>query len=319
VSSIDVTPEDVLRTRTGRTPDDVIATYTDLPGDLPARVHELADELTDGLTTNYEKAEAVEAWLGANTSYTLDAPPVPRDVDPVDHFLFETQQGWCEPIASSMTVLLRSAGVPARFATGFQPGTRNPITGVYDVKMSDAHAWVEVWVPHHGWVAFDPTGAVPQALDGSEPPTIPLMELVRWAGSSVAALVPGSIRDAARDAARAVAAAPVAAGTTVLGLLGGTAGAVLLARRRREARRRAEGTGYDRLSRLLAEHGVPRDPWQTPREHLGRIRLRLPTLPRAPVDALVATEESRRYAGGAPVPPEDEERWLDEVRSALSV
>lgn len=317
VSAVDVTPTEVLRTRTGRTPDAVLATYTALPADLPQRVHDLAGELTAGLTTNVEKAEAVEAWIGDNTRYTLEAPPVPTDADPVDHFLFTSQEGWCEPIASSMAILLRSAGVPARFATGFQPGTRNPITGVYDVKLSDAHAWVEVWVPHHGWVAFDPTGAVPQALDGSKPPTIPLVELLRWAGSSLAGLVPAPVRAAVLDLGRALARAPVPAAAVVAALLGAVAGAVGWRRRRDAARRRAVGTGYDRLARLLAEHGVPRDPWQTPREHLGRIRLRLPGLPGAPVDALVASEESRRYAAASSATPADEERWLEEVRAAL--
>ncbi|MBW3619255.1 MAG: DUF3488 and transglutaminase-like domain-containing protein [Actinobacteria bacterium] len=325
VSAIDVTPADVLRGRTGHTPDEVVETYTALPADLPERVHELAEELTEGLPTNHAKAEAVETWLGEHTEYTLDAPPVPPDADPVDHFLFASRQGWCEPIAASMAVLLRSAGVPARFATGFQPGTRNPITGVYDVKLSDAHAWVEVWIPQHGWIAFDPTGAVPQAVDGTEPPTIPLVELLRAAGSALAGAVPAPVRAVARDLGRAVADAPLAwAGATAV-LAGAVAGGVGWRRIRSARRRRDAGSAYDRLARLLAEHGVPRDPWQTPREHLRRIRLRLPDLPDAPVAALVGTEESRRYAdaSGTPRAPDetaspDEERWLDEVRASLS-
>lgn len=317
VSAIDVTPAEVLRGRTGRVPDDIVATYTAVPADLPDRVHDLARTLTADLPTNHAKAEAVQAWLGANTSYTLEAPPVPPDADPVDHFLFSSQQGWCEPIASSMVVLLRSAGVPARFATGFQPGRRNPVTGVYDVALSDAHAWAEVWIPHHGWVAFDPTGAVPQAVDGSKPPTIPLVELLRWAGTSLLGLVPAPVRDAVRDVGRALADAPVVAASVVAALLATAVGAAGMVRRRERARARAAGSGYDRLSRLLAEHGVPRDPWQTPREHLRRIRLRLPGLPTAPVESLVASEEARRYAGVPSAAPADEERWLHEVRSAL--
>jgi hypothetical protein len=63
-----------------------------------------------------------------------------------------------------MTVMLRSIGIPARLVTGFQGGTFNPITGLYVVRASDAHSWVEAYVPHHGWTTFDPTPADPNAL-----------------------------------------------------------------------------------------------------------------------------------------------------------
>jgi hypothetical protein len=63
-----------------------------------------------------------------------------------------------------MTVMLRSIGIPARLVTGFQGGTFNPITGLYVVRASDAHSWVEAYVPHHGWTSFDPTPADPSAL-----------------------------------------------------------------------------------------------------------------------------------------------------------
>ena len=49
-----------------------------------------------------------------------------------------------------MAVLLRAAGVPTRIATGFGPGERNPFTGYFEVRQSDAHAWVEVLMPE-GW------------------------------------------------------------------------------------------------------------------------------------------------------------------------
>lgn len=320
VSAIDTTPIEVLRTRTGLTPDEVTARYTQLPSDLPDRVHDLAAELTAGLDTNVARAEAIEAWIGANTAYTLDAPPPPGRGDVVDHFLFSSRRGWCEPIASSMTVLLRSAGVPARFATGFQPGDRNPVTGVYDVAMSDAHAWVEVWVPHHGWIAFDPTGAVPQAVDGSEPATIPLVDLVRWAGRTLVGLVPASVREAARSAGRALAGDPLTAAASLVGLLGvGVVGAVI-ARRRAHERALATGPAFRRLARLMAEHGVPRDGWQTPREYATRVRLRRPDLPPdalAALDGLLSSEEARRYAGATGADGDDEERWLQLLRDHL--
>ena len=56
-----------------------------------------------------------------------------------------------------MTVMLRDIGIPARLATGFQSGLYNPITELWLVRASDAHTWVEAWLPSRGWTTFDPT------------------------------------------------------------------------------------------------------------------------------------------------------------------
>ena len=56
-----------------------------------------------------------------------------------------------------MAVMLRSLGIPSRMVTGFQNGTYNPISEMYVVRASDAHTWVEAYLPGHGWSTFDPT------------------------------------------------------------------------------------------------------------------------------------------------------------------
>jgi hypothetical protein len=56
-----------------------------------------------------------------------------------------------------MTVMLRAIGIPARLATGFQSGIYNPMTDLWLVRASDAHTWVEAWIPGKGWCTFDPT------------------------------------------------------------------------------------------------------------------------------------------------------------------
>ena len=78
-------------------------------------------------------------------------------------FLFTRRRGYCEYFASSMAVMLRSIGIPARLATGFQSGIYNTLTGFWVVRASDAHAWVEAWMPGRGWTTFDPTPADPNA------------------------------------------------------------------------------------------------------------------------------------------------------------
>jgi transglutaminase-like putative cysteine protease len=139
--------------------------YTQVPASTPQRVRDLARSVTAGAPTTYDKVRALEAWMAANTSYTLDIPRLPPGADAVDRFLFVDKQGFCEQIGTSLVVLLRSLGVPARLAVGFAPGERNPFTGLWEVRGRDAHAWAEVWFPGIGWQPFDPTASVPFAGD----------------------------------------------------------------------------------------------------------------------------------------------------------
>ena len=142
-----------------------IQPFLELPESTTQRTIDLATSLRTPGESTYDTILAYEAWLGANTEYDLDAP-VPADgADAVDDFLFESQLGFCEQIASTLTIMLRSQGVPARLATGYVPGERDRVSGVWNVRGTDAHAWVEVWFPQTGWQAFDPTADVPLAAD----------------------------------------------------------------------------------------------------------------------------------------------------------
>ncbi len=154
--------EAILRAADGPIPAEIAARYASPPV-ATDRVLAAADEATAGATGTYDKILAIERWMGERTEYSLDAPLSPRGVDVVDHFLFEARQGWCEQIASSLVVLARAEGIPARLVTGYVPGERDPITGTYVVRERDAHAWAEVWFPTVGWVPFDPTADVPLA------------------------------------------------------------------------------------------------------------------------------------------------------------
>jgi len=317
VSLVDRSDAGTLRAAVGDVPSDVIATYTDVPADLPQRVIDLGQRITAEADTVYAKAEAVMSWMAANTEYSLVLEPLPADADPVDQLLFERRKGWCEPIATSMVMLLRASGVPARFATGFAPGSHNPFTGWFEVITSDAHAWVEAYVPGHGWTAFDPTFAVPQAIDGRSLSRFAVLDLFTWFGRTVATLLPEPVRDAARAVvgfARDNAVLVITALTAAV-----TAVSVLSVRRRRRRTREAiPHDPFSRLARLLARHGVGRDEWQTPREYVGRVRLHRPDVPTNPLERLLTWEETRRYAPGVEPPPLDEvERALDEVEASL--
>ena len=139
--------------------------FLELPASTTQRTIDLATDLRTPGESTYDTILAYERWLGANTEYDLDAPVPAEGADAVDDFLFESQLGFCEQIASTLTVMLRSQGVPARLATGYVPGQRDRVSGVWNVRGSDAHAWVEVLFPQTGWQPFDPTASVPLSGD----------------------------------------------------------------------------------------------------------------------------------------------------------
>ena len=103
-------------------------------------------------------AERALAMIRRDFAYTLDVPLSGRNE--VDDFLFDRRQGYCEHFSSAFTVLMRAAGIPSRVVTGYAGGYRNPVGGYWLVRKSDAHAWVEIWLPDRGWTRLDPTAAV---------------------------------------------------------------------------------------------------------------------------------------------------------------
>lgn len=123
---------------------------------LDARIAAMAKRVTAELETEEDKARAIEVYLRKTYPYTTELPQV-EVPDPVADFLFHRKKGHCEYFASALAVMLRSIGIPARVATGFQSGVFNPLSGWYLIRASDAHSWVEVWLKGKGWTTFDPT------------------------------------------------------------------------------------------------------------------------------------------------------------------
>lgn len=105
-----------------------------------------------------ERAQRLEHHLGTRYTYTTDFVGRSGQLA-LEDFLFRTRAGHCEFFATAMVVMLRSEGIPARFVTGFLGGEENALEGYYVVRQSNAHAWVEAWLPDGGWQVFDPTPA----------------------------------------------------------------------------------------------------------------------------------------------------------------
>lgn len=130
-----------------------------LPPGAHPRTRELAAEWrAAGLDDRGVVDAALKRYAAAPYGYTLTPPTLSGD--PIDGFLFDTRQGFCEHYAASFVVLLRAAGIPARVVTGYQGGEYNGVSDYMVVRQSDAHAWAEVWFADEGWVRADPTAAV---------------------------------------------------------------------------------------------------------------------------------------------------------------
>ena len=123
------------------------ARYTQLPPDMPPRVSELARSITGAAETPYDKALAVEQYLKTSYNYNLEIDPPPFGSDGVDHFLFESGQGYSEYFGSAMTVLMRSLGIPSRMTTGYTTGSVTDASHIYVVTDRHSHGWTEVYFP----------------------------------------------------------------------------------------------------------------------------------------------------------------------------
>ncbi|MBD2872504.1 DUF4129 domain-containing transglutaminase family protein [Paenibacillus arenilitoris] len=174
------------------------AYYLQLPDSLPQRVRDLAEEATAEGTNDYDKARLLESYLRLNFTYNNkpDLTKLTGDSgDFVDQFLFELKEGYCDYFSTSMAVMARSLGLPARWVKGFAPGTLpvntygppgdyleediNPAgAGTYTVRNSDAHSWVEIYFEGFGWVPFEATAGFtfPNTFAEEEPEVLPETE-----------------------------------------------------------------------------------------------------------------------------------------------
>ena len=237
--------------------------------------------------------EALSLFHNQQFFYTL-LPPLLHD-NPVDEFLFDTRQGFCEHYSSSFAFLMRAAGIPARVVTGYQGGEINPAGGYMIVRQSDAHAWTEVWLKGRGWVRTDPTAAVSPArvesgIAAAVPASDPLPMMVRtqfeWLRDMRLSLdvvaaewnqwVLGYNPKRQMDfLSRAGMKTPDWQSMTVA-LITGT-GILLLGfaatmlRRLHQTRRDPVQTAWLKFCDKLAKRGIPRQPHEGPRDYAERL------------------------------------------------
>jgi transglutaminase-like putative cysteine protease len=148
-------------------------TYLELPPGNPA-ARALAQQWR--ATTQGGRAWASQAlnyFRSHKFLYTLTPPVLQGDI--IDAFLTNTRQGFCEHYSASFAFLARAAGIPSRVVVGYQGGDYNPVGSFWQVRSSDAHAWVELWLQEEGaWVRFDPTAAaMPGRIDSGVQSALP--------------------------------------------------------------------------------------------------------------------------------------------------
>ena len=140
--------------------DNALTPYLALPDSIPNRVLALAADVAAEAETPYDQAKAIESYL-RTYPYDLDVPQPPADVDIADYFLFDLQRGYCDYYATSMVVMARSLGLPARLAVGYAAGEYDEQRQRFTVVEADAHSWPELYFADYGWIPFEPTAAQP--------------------------------------------------------------------------------------------------------------------------------------------------------------
>jgi protein-glutamine gamma-glutamyltransferase len=283
---------------------------TALKHSVYARVFSLAQRLLRGAATPYDYVMAVKNYLAHGFSYDENVPASPY---PIETFLFNSKRGYCQQFAGAMALLLRMGGVPARVATGFSTGTYNNATRSWIVTDLDAHAWVEAWFPHYGWVRFDPTPAAAPARGGH----VPLQPIKNpGTGSQGGSTGGGNGTNPVKGVGR-TPAHPGGGGASVvlfvaLGTLAGLLVLVLAA-----TVRLSEPTGEELLSELeraLARSGRPLNAGTT----LAAIERRFRTAPHA--QEYVRTLRLARFAGQQAAPSPAQRRALRaQLREGLGV
>jgi transglutaminase-like putative cysteine protease len=304
-----------------------------LDGPYVPRVSKLTETLTAGKDSAYDKAMAIQEYLRSDGGFTYSltlAPPVKdrsgrnAGYDALTNFLV-TKQGYCVQFATAMVMMSRAAGIPARMATGFLPGTVSK--GVWTVLAADAHAWPELYLDGVGWTRFEPTpsrGVTPpyatpatvpgNAVDGAPLGTATTPAPNRNARPDIGAVPAdsGSGQESGLSASSAARWATHGWGAvlivTLLVLLGSLVVPLAARWRRRRSLRGAGTTGqnvevqWELLTSSLGDLGIPPAPSRTPRQlqaHYDK-EASLGEPASQALGRVVQTLERSRYAVSAP-------------------
>ncbi len=286
--------------------------YLQLPPTVSARTREQAAQVlaAAGARNPYDAAIAIQEYL-RSFPYNESIPAPPAGADPVDWFLFEQREGYCDYFASAMVVMLRSQGVPARWVRGYAGGEFDAERGVYVVRENVAHSWPEVYFPGFGWERFEPTaasytsqpvrpltselGVEPgpgDVLSGGEIPLPGRFEdLDEGLDQSSVPVVLDEEFDAGRDLGRPLAALALLLATLAL------AAAAVYGRWRYELRGLSRaGASYAGMALLAGWGGLRQEAHSTPQEYAAALGRALPEH-RLTIERIAAAYAREQYGG----------------------
>ncbi|WP_345467825.1 DUF3488 and transglutaminase-like domain-containing protein [Actinoallomurus oryzae] len=328
-------------------PDSITSRYLAVPDSVGDDITKLAAQLTAGASTPYGKAVKLQDWFTrpGNFTYSLNTPP-PQRGGALQDFLFTSRTGYCEQFASSMAVLARVLGIPARVGMGYTAGSQQS-DGEWVVRTKDAHAWPELYFTGVGWLRFEPTPGgdggqgsatvpsytAPQLLPGSpgsDPETqVPTTGTGSGSVSTSAPTVTRHRTDTLADERAAPGAAPeehtshlpvawLLIGLVVVLLLLTPATLRRLTRARRWRRAKTDvavaHAAWDELRADAADHGFRWPASETPRATGRRLAeaLKLDGAAAEALARLARAEERARYAPSAEplTAPRDDVRLL---------
>ncbi len=331
VSSLRPAPDYQQLETTATAPSSVTGRDLSVPSWLNDDISVLANDITKSGLTSYDKAVKLQDWFTkpGNFVYSLTTPS-PRSGGSLRDFLFHSKTGYCEQFASSMALLARLLGIPARVGMGYTAGTRQP-DGTWLVRTKDAHAWPELYFTGIGWLRFEPTPAGGEGQGSAVTPDYTTPRLVpgspdgdpqlgstaggtnptnHSAGSSVTTRhhtdLPSDMTGAAGPAPK-----PSEDHTPIAWLLAALGAVVLLlipAALRRLSRvyrwthaksdTDVAHAAWDELRATVVDHGLPWRPSDSPRAaalHLANV-LTLDETPTEALTRIARAEERARYA-----------------------
>jgi hypothetical protein len=169
------TIDDLPRGSPVMVPAGVAPEWLELPaGEMGERITELA-KLAAGEGDTVQRLLNLRGHLRTTLAYSLKTEN-PKNLDPLENFLFAEQKGHCEFFATAGALLARSLGVPSRVAYGWAGGTYYEGSNLFVFRSREAHAWTEVLLEGYGWTVLDPTppGALERELaEAAEPDAKP--------------------------------------------------------------------------------------------------------------------------------------------------
>ena len=127
-----------------------------IPDKEKAVLEAIAKELELSAKPPQEQINRVRGFFQNRFTYSLNLQTPPTGATPLQHFLTRTHSGHCEYFASATVLLLRAAGLPARYATGFLVKEYSKLEKQYVVRSRHAHAWTLVWYDQ-AWHEWDTT------------------------------------------------------------------------------------------------------------------------------------------------------------------